>query len=100
MGTQNEDATPAEGRRALLHDKIAFFLVDRVGQRVSAEWRVFRDGRGQVGAIRRYAAGKNELPNRAPGIPVSFGYGFHYTGSAPHVDPPPLGVVQDTRTLV
>ena len=53
VGTQNEDAAPAQARRTLLYDQIAFSFVDRVGQRVGAERRIFRDGCGQVGAVRR-----------------------------------------------
>ena len=31
VGTEDEHSAPAQGRRALLHHQIAFFLVDRVG---------------------------------------------------------------------
>ncbi len=99
MGTQNKDAAPAQARRALLHDQIAFFLVDRVGQRVGAEWRVLRDGCGQIGAVCRHAAGKNELPNCGSGIAVGFGNGFHHTSRAGHVDPPHAVNIQNPCAL-
>ena len=90
MRAKNEDTAPAQGRRALLHHQVAFFFVQGIRQRVRAERRVFRDRRRQVGAIGRYAAGKEELPNRGGSIPVRFANRFHHARCAGHIDAPHL----------
>ena len=87
MRTNNVGPAVAETLGAIADDLVAFALVNRIGQSVSAKWSVFLYGACSLRTVRRYTAGKDKAANIAAGA-VDDADRFHHARCAGNVDLP------------